>query len=221
MGTLIDALLRLSRVTSQPIVFTNVDLSAIAKETISELQQTEPERHVEVIIQDGLTAHADAALIRILLSNLLGNAWKFTSKTQAPSIRFEALRSNTAECVFVVSDNGIGFDMAYADKLFSPFQRLHTETEFPGTGIGLSLVQRIIIRHGGKIWAKASPDHGAQFFFTLGDGNEKSTSETSTILLVEDNPDDEELTIAALKNSGITNRSGRRAGWEGSPRFSL
>ncbi len=173
MGTLIDALLRLSRVTSQPIVFTNVDLSAIAKETISELQQTEPERHVEVIIQDGLTARADAALIRILLSNLLGNAWKFTSKAQVASIRFEASQSNTAERVFVVSDNGVGFDMAYADKLFSPFQRLHTETEFPGTGIGLSLVQRIIIRHGGKIWAKASPSRGAQFFFTLGDGNEQ------------------------------------------------
>ena len=126
-----------------------------------------------MIIQDGLTARADAALIRILHSNLLGNAWKFTSKAQVASIRFEASQSNTAERVFVVSDNGVGFDMAYADKLFSPFQRLHTETEFPGTGIGLSLVQRIIIRHGGKIWAKASPSRGAQFFFTLGDGNEQ------------------------------------------------
>jgi light-regulated signal transduction histidine kinase (bacteriophytochrome) len=176
MSALIDDLLRLSRVSSQPITLTDVDLSALAWEVVDELRQSDPGRIVDIFIQEGMTAHADSALMRIVLSNLLGNAWKFTSKNPSATIRFEILQSDTDKNVFVISDNGVGFDMAYVDKLFSPFQRLHSEEEFPGTGIGLSLVQRIVLRHGGKIWVKADVGAGAQFFFTIGDSNGKTDS---------------------------------------------
>ncbi|MCE5255239.1 MAG: PAS domain S-box protein [Spirochaetaceae bacterium] len=175
MDCLIDDLLRFSRVSSQPIAFSLVDLSGMAGVIIEDLRLADPDRQASVSIQEGMTAYADEALIGIVLSNLLGNAWKFTAKTADATIRFQCEPVNNGERegekVFSISDNGIGFDMAYADKLFSPFQRLHTEAEFPGTGIGLSLVRRILSRHGGRIWVQAAPDQGAQFFFTLGGNN--------------------------------------------------
>jgi len=171
MSTLIGDLLRFSRVSSQPIAFSKVNLSKTAGDIIDELRQAEPDRAVNVKIQDGMTAYADEALIGVVLSNLLGNAWKFTSKTSAPTISFGCATNTQGENVFTVSDNGVGFDMTYADKLFSPFQRLHSDAEFSGSGIGLSLVRRIILRHGGKIWCRAAPGQGAQFFFTIG-GND-------------------------------------------------
>jgi len=130
---------------------------------VAQLAAAEPQRSVEVHIQDGLVAFADAHLMRTLLENLLGNAWKFTGKTAAPRIELGA----TDERTFFVRDNGAGFDLAQAGKLFSPFERLHTPDEFPGTGIGLATVQRIVHRHGGKIWVLARVNAGATFYVTL------------------------------------------------------
>jgi len=143
-----------------------VDLSAIAASVLQELRQREPGRDVTCSLQSGLTAQGDARLLRVLLENLLGNAWKFTSKRSGAVIE---LFSETAGGLthYVVRDNGVGFDMAYADKLFSPFQRMHKPSEFPGTGIGLATVQRIVHRHGGDISAQATPGGGATFRFTL------------------------------------------------------
>lgn len=171
MSNLIGDLLRFSRVSSQPIDFSRVNLSKIAEGIIADLRQAEPDRDVNVRIQRDMMAYADEALIGVVLSNLLGNAWKFTSKTPSPSISFECVTQAQGEDIFTIADNGVGFDMAYADKLFSPFQRLHSDAEFPGSGIGLSLVRRIVLRHGGKIWVHAAPGEGAQFFFTIGDKN--------------------------------------------------
>jgi signal transduction histidine kinase len=166
MGELIDDLLQLSRVTSADLSPNHVDISGLARAVGEELKRKEPERRVSLLIQEGLIAEADSRLLRILLDNLLGNAWKFTTKTEEPRIAFGTEQRDGSE-VFVVRDNGAGFDMTYASKLFRPFQRLHSESEFPGTGIGLATVRRIVGRHGGRVWAEGAPGRGASVFFTL------------------------------------------------------
>ena len=168
MGALIDALLSLSRVTRNEPHRQVVDLSLLARETLSSLASQDANRKVETVVQDHLAACIDPALASILFHNLLGNAWKFTSNTADARITVGALESN-GERVFYVRDNGAGFDMAYAQKLFSPFQRLHSNQEFPGTGIGLATVQRVVRRHGGRIWAESTPNTGATFFFSIPD----------------------------------------------------
>jgi len=155
-----------------------VDLSALAREVAGELQAQDPSRRVAWVIADKLTAQGDVHLLSLVLQNLMGNAWKFTGPRPQARIEVGMLpRTSPASAprggkqegglVFFVRDNGVGFDMAYADKLFAPFQRLHGMSEFPGTGIGLATVQRILARHGGRIWAEAEVDRGATFFFTL------------------------------------------------------
>ena len=166
MGDLIDDLLNLSRVSRDEMHRSNVDVSALARTVFAELQHAAPERRVEIHVQDGLTADADPRLLRVALENLLGNAWKFTSRAAAPRIDFTA-SDEGGEPGFAVSDNGAGFDMRYAGKLFGPFQRLHRMDEFPGTGIGLATVQRIVARHGGRVSAWGEPGKGATFWFTL------------------------------------------------------
>jgi len=142
------------------------DLTALATEIAAELRTAEPGRQVQFEIAPGMAVHADQGLLRIALDNLLRNAWKFTSRK--PEARIEIGQEETGEGLrYFVRDNGAGFDMAYAGKLFGAFQRLHTVAEFPGTGIGLALVQRVFRRHGGQVWADAKPDCGATFFFVL------------------------------------------------------
>jgi light-regulated signal transduction histidine kinase (bacteriophytochrome) len=167
MGQLIEDLLNLSKVSRAELQRRDVDLGQIAREVLAELRQRDPGREVEVSIWDGLTAHADGRLMRAALENLLGNAWKFSARTAAPRIEVGATRDGE-HVTFFVRDNGAGFDMKYANKLFGAFQRLHAASEFQGTGIGLATVQRIVHRHGGRIWADASPGKGAVFYFTLG-----------------------------------------------------
>jgi PAS domain S-box-containing protein len=166
MAALIDDLLTLSRVTRSELHRARVDLSALAHTVLGTLQRLEPERRVEVVIAAGLVAEADPQLAAIALDNLLGNAWKFTSKSGAARIELGQAAVDGVVAYFV-RDNGAGFDMAYRDKLFGVFQRLHPETEFPGTGIGLATVARITQRHRGRIWADARPGAGATFYFTL------------------------------------------------------
>lgn len=168
MAEMIDALLLLSRVTRAELQRGAVDLSAMARAVAAELQRQEPARQVAFVIAEGLTATGDARLVRLVVENLLSNAWKFTAKQPAAEIAFGALAPPEGPPVFFVRDNGTGFDMAYADKLFGAFQRLHGASEFPGTGIGLATVQRIVHRHGGRIWAEGTVDQGATFYFTLG-----------------------------------------------------
>ncbi|MFN0253411.1 MAG: ATP-binding protein [Kofleriaceae bacterium] len=168
MATLIDDLLALSRVTRHQLGIEPVDLGAIARASIARLQSNEPERAIELHISPSLLARADAKSIAIAFDNLLGNAWKFTSRTANPVIEVGQLYRDR-ERVFFVRDNGAGFDTQYVHKLFGVFQRLHTEKEFPGTGIGLATVERIILRHRGRVWAEGEPGMGATFFFTLGD----------------------------------------------------
>ena len=166
MGQLIDDLLHLSRVTRSEMRRHPVDLSVMARQIIDGLRQAESQREVETVIAPNLHTEGDERLLRIALENLLGNAWKFTAKQ--PHARIEVgSEIQEGETVFFVRDNGAGFDMAYADKLFGAFQRLHSTTEFPGHGIGLATVQRIINRHGGRIWANAAVNQGATFYFTL------------------------------------------------------
>jgi len=164
MGELIDDLLKLSRVTRAELQVQPVDVSALAAEVMDALRRQAPERAVTVDIAPDLSTEGDAKLLRIALDNLLGNAWKFTGKRVDARIEFG--RDDGA--AFFVRDNGAGFDMAYADKLFGAFQRLHDAGEFPGTGIGLATAQRVIHKHGGRIWAESAPDAGATFRFTLG-----------------------------------------------------
>lgn len=166
MGILIDNILRLSRLSREEMHYQTVDLSAIAAEIAEELKGADPARHGDFVITPGLSAHGDPALLRIALQNLLANAWKFTSQRDVARIEFGAGEVE-GERVFRVSDNGAGFDMAYGDKLFGVFQRLHGAKEFPGTGIGLAIVQRVIHRHGGRVWAEAEVGRGACFYFTV------------------------------------------------------
>ncbi len=166
MGRLIDDLLKLSKITRLQIQRSDVDLSQIARDISGELSERNPSRNVTWAIADDLQARCDPALARIVLENLLGNAWKFTSKTAAATIEFFA-EDGFQPLRFVVRDNGAGFDMKYVDKLFAPFQRLHGEREFPGTGIGLATVRRIVHKHGGDVQTTAEVGRGATFSFTL------------------------------------------------------
>ena len=169
MAQLIDDLLRLSWVGRTELDRHETNLDVLARRVLDELAQRAPERRVQLEIQEGLIAHADPRLIQVVLENLLGNAWKFTARVPQPRIVFGADRGEDGSTVFFVKDNGAGFDMQYVHKLFGAFQRLHRAEEFEGTGIGLAIVQRIISRHGGRVWAEAAPGEGATFFFTLPD----------------------------------------------------
>jgi signal transduction histidine kinase len=166
MGQLIEDLLNLSRVSRGGLDRRPLDLGEIARQVLAELQQREPQRAVEVSIWEGMNTAADPRLIRAALENLIANAWKFTAKTEHARLEVGCLRDGGRSTYFV-RDNGAGFDMAYADKLFGAFQRLHSVDDFPGTGIGLATVQRIVNRHGGRIWADGQIGKGAVFFFTL------------------------------------------------------
>jgi len=175
MGQLIDDLLSLARLSRRKMKQDVVNLTQLAREIDAELRAQEPERQVTFEVEDQVEGRGDAGLIRIVLQNLLGNAWKFTSTRAEARIQFGLLPSpagrgagGEGETVYCIRDNGVGFDMAYANKLFGAFQRLHSDAEFPGTGIGLATVQRIVHRHGGRIWAEAEPEKGAAFYFTLG-----------------------------------------------------
>lgn len=162
MGVLIDSMLRLSRVSRHELVLQSTDITKISHEVVEELHDRDPGREVSVQIEAGMTAQCDSMLIRIVLTNLIDNAWKYSNKRSHPEI-IVGQRQNA----YFVQDNGAGFDMRYADKLFGAFQRLHGKDEFEGTGIGLATVARIIHRHGGDIWAEGTVDQGATFFFTL------------------------------------------------------
>jgi light-regulated signal transduction histidine kinase (bacteriophytochrome) len=167
MSNIIDDLLNLSRATSVGLHLKHLDLSEMAEAILDELAATDPKRHVERDIQAGCHADADKGLMQIVLQNLLRNAWKFTGHTESPKIGFGCSQDGRGT-VFFVRDNGAGFDQRMADKLFKPFQRLHTENEFSGTGIGLATVQRIIARHDGRVWAEGEVGKGATIYFTLG-----------------------------------------------------
>ena len=166
MGALIDALLSLARLTRSEPRREMVDLSSVVRATVKQLVATEPGRKVEVVVQDHLMADLDPVLARALIENLLSNAWKFTSKVPLARVEFGSTVSDGARAFFV-RDNGAGFDMNFADKLFGPFQRLHTTEDFPGTGIGLATVQRIARRHGGRTWADSRVNGGATFYFAF------------------------------------------------------
>jgi len=166
MATLIDDLLKLARVTRTEMRAEPVNLSRMAQEIVAEIQRAAPDRQVEFAITPGLEAHGDSRLLRVALDNLLRNSWKYTGKQPAPRVEFTTVDGN-GERVFAIRDNGAGFDMKYADKLFGVFQRLHSAADFEGTGVGLATVRRIINRHGGRIWAEGAVDQGATFFFTL------------------------------------------------------
>jgi signal transduction histidine kinase len=166
MGVLIDDLLQLSQAGRAALAAEACDLSGVARGIVGTLRELEPARAVDVVIQDRVIVDGDPNLLRIALDNLLGNAWKFTSKVPNATIELSAVQ-RAGEVLIAVRDNGAGFDMAYARKLFNPFQRLHRVEEFPGTGVGLATVQRIVTRHGGRIWADSAPGCGASFFFTL------------------------------------------------------
>ena len=166
MMTLIDDMLKLSRITRTEMTIEDIDLSRIAHSIISELKASQPERQVNIKIAEGLTDRADERLMHIALNNLLGNAWKFTQKKENASIEFGTMMKDNKK-VYFVRDNGAGFDMAYINKVFAPFQRLHTVEEFPGSGIGLATVRRIINRHGGDAWAEGEVNQGATIYFRL------------------------------------------------------
>jgi len=167
MGRLIDDLLNLSRLTRSEMTWQTVDLSAVAEAVAAQLQKSQPERKVQFLIASGLKVQGDANLLRIALDNLLINAWKFSRKRPEARIEFGQTISPEGEPVYFVRDNGAGFDMTYVNKLFGPFQRLHVASEFEGTGIGLTIVQRIVQRHGGRVWAEGAVGKGATFYFTL------------------------------------------------------
>jgi light-regulated signal transduction histidine kinase (bacteriophytochrome) len=168
MGELIDNLLSLSGVTRRDLRLETVNLSELARNIAAELQQSQPERQVTFAIAEGLQATADGGLMRVVLENLIGNAWKFSGKRADAKIEFGVVQDNGSPAYFL-RDDGAGFDMAHADKLFGAFQRLHGTAEFPGTGIGLATVQRVIHRHGGKVRAEGKVNEGATFYFTLSD----------------------------------------------------
>ena len=170
MGELIDDLLSLSRVTRAELRRERVDVTALVRSVLERLRESQPDRQVDLVVQDGLVAQADPRLLDVALTNLLGNAWKFTSKRTSARIEFAA-KADEYPPVYRVRDNGAGFDARYADKLFGVFQRLHAAHEFEGTGIGLATVRRIVTRHGGQVWAEGQVDQGATFYFTLEEGH--------------------------------------------------
>jgi light-regulated signal transduction histidine kinase (bacteriophytochrome) len=176
MATLIDDLLNLSRMTRAPMRMVSVDLSKLAQEIATELVSTQPERKARFDIAPHLKARGDTNLLRVVLVNLLSNAWKYTSKRELAEIEFGSKREDD-ETIYFIRDNGAGFDMINASKLFGAFQRLHATADFPGTGVGLATVQRIIHRHDGRIWAEAEVGRGATFFFTLPDAERATLKE--------------------------------------------
>ena len=175
MSMLIDDLLNLSRATSVSLQRRAVNLTEMAEKIVSELKTAEPERRVEINLQKNANVVADEGLMSLVLENLLRNAWKYTSKREDAKIEF-GFRSERTGTVYFVRDNGVGFDPQYTDLLFRPFQRLHSQSEFPGTGVGLATVHRIIARHGGKIWARGEMDKGAEFAFTVSYGETVSSA---------------------------------------------
>lgn len=166
MSALIEDMLGFSRLANAEMKREPVDLSRIAQDIAQDLQMEATDRSVTFVIQPGLTTEGDPTLLRAVLQNLLGNAWKYCSKNQAATIEFAQTTVQSGRCYFI-KDNGVGFDMAGASRLFKPFQRLHLKSEFPGSGIGLANVQRIVSRHGGRVWAEGKPGEGATFYFTL------------------------------------------------------
>jgi light-regulated signal transduction histidine kinase (bacteriophytochrome) len=166
MAHLIDDMLQLARVTRSEMRREVVNLSEMVRATAAEQQKRDAGRAVAINVEEGLSTHGDKRLLRIMLDNLLGNAWKFTSKCEEAVITFGHERKN-GETIYRLRDNGAGFDMTYADKLFGAFQRLHKANEFEGTGVGLATVQRILHRHGGRVWAEAAVGKGATFYFTI------------------------------------------------------
>jgi PAS domain S-box-containing protein len=168
MGELIDGMLNLARISRAGMVREKINLSPLAEEIAAELLASQPQRKARIVIPPELPVRGDRLLLRVVLENLLSNAWKFTSEQPTTCIEL-GVKANGSETIHFVRDNGAGFDMRHADKLFGVFQRLHRESEFPGTGVGLATAQRIIHRHGGRIWAEAAPGAGATFFFVLGD----------------------------------------------------
>jgi PAS domain S-box-containing protein len=170
MGILIDDLFKLSRVARSEMLRGSVDLTSIAEGIAARLREAHPARRIEFVIAKGLNALGDAHLLEIVMTNLMDNAVKFTARQAEARIEFGEIEHDGAPA-FYLRDNGVGFDMAYADTLFGPFQRLHKASDFPGTGIGLTTVQRIAHRHGGRVWAESEPDHGATFYFELGTQN--------------------------------------------------
>ena len=176
MGNLIDDILSLSRVTRREMVTGKVDLSVVVRTILDDWVNENPDRKIKTIVADSIWVEGDLHLLRIAMENLIQNALKFSNSRDESFVEF-GVRKSADESIFFVRDNGVGFDMAYAEKLFSPFQRLHAMNEFPGTGIGLVTVKRIITRHGGRIWPEAAIDQGATFFFTLG-GNHDGQSDS-------------------------------------------
>jgi len=168
MDRLTEDLLRLSRITRSQLKREVVNLAQVAREVVHELRQTDPQRDIAFAISDSLEVQADPALMRVALGNLLENAWKYTGRRPQALVSF-GRQQRDGQTVFCVRDNGAGFDMAYAAKLFAPFQRLHSAREFSGSGVGLACVARIIHKHGGRIWADGKTGEGAAFFFTLPD----------------------------------------------------
>ena len=168
MGELIDALLTLAQVSRSSLRWEPVDLSALAENLLRGYQEREPNRATQLRVEPGLHAQGDARLLKQVLDNLLGNAWKFSAKQARTEITFGQQDGSQGDTVYFVRDNGAGFDMAYAEKLFGPFQRLHGVSEFAGTGIGLATVQQIVVRHGGSIRGESAVGCGATFYFTLG-----------------------------------------------------
>jgi light-regulated signal transduction histidine kinase (bacteriophytochrome) len=171
MGTLIDDILDLSRVSRHSMRHGQVNLSQLAQEVLDELAQASPASTFETVIEEGCIAFGDPQLLRILMQNLLENAWKYSGREPAPKIEFGREKKD-GEPLFFVRDNGVGFDMKYADRLFSPFQRLHKPEEFEGTGIGLATVARIVQGHGGRVWAESEPGKGTTLRFTLSEDGE-------------------------------------------------
>jgi light-regulated signal transduction histidine kinase (bacteriophytochrome) len=166
MGELIDDLLKLAGVERAELSRETADLSLLGRRVGELLRSSHPERKVAFVVQDGLAAHADRRLMQVLLENLLGNAWKFTARTPSPRVELGSLERDGVS-VFYVRDNGAGFNQANAGRLFSPFQRLHAERDFPGTGVGLATVRRVVERHGGRVWAEGQVNAGATVYWTL------------------------------------------------------
>ena len=171
MGYLIDDLLSLARVSRHKMQRTMVDFTSLTEEIINSIKESDKERELDIHIEPGMKIDCDEYLAVILMTNLLENAWKYSSKKSVSRIEVGQRDSHLNKIIYV-KDNGVGFDMQYAEKLFQPFQRLHPDQEFPGSGIGLATVMRIINRHSGRIWAESTPDQGATFFFTLSDNND-------------------------------------------------
>lgn len=166
MGWLIDDLLKLSRLTRASMEHRRVDLSVMTRKIADRLKASQPHRSAEFILAEGITAHGDERLLMVMMDNLLGNAWKFTEKKERTVIEF-GVKQDRGEATYFIRDNGVGLDMKYAGKLFQPFQRVHSPEEFAGTGIGLATVNRIINRHGGRVWIEGRLNEGATVYFTL------------------------------------------------------